>query len=124
MLGFLVGLLFGYTLGMDIVTTWDCNTLTSPIAMFILYTVAPLLYRLASSAYFNLSLLSSDFYGLLFGTQLHFKFPANNYLIEITGLFLFVRYAPPLMQLSYTSLCSTSNHTGSTSLHSPWFYWD
>jgi hypothetical protein len=37
------------------------------IAMFILYTVAPLLYRLASSAYFNLSLLSSDFYGLLFG---------------------------------------------------------
>ena len=38
--------------------------------MFILYTVAPLLYRLASSAYFNLSLLSSDFYGLLFGTYL------------------------------------------------------
>jgi solute carrier family 35 protein F1/2 len=35
--------------------------------MFTLYTVAPLLYRLASSAYFNLSLLSSDFYGLLFG---------------------------------------------------------
>ena len=37
--------------------------------MFVLYTVAPLLYRLASSAYFNLSLLSSDFYGLLFGMQ-------------------------------------------------------
>lgn len=37
--------------------------------MFILYTVAPMLYRLASSAYFNLSLLSSDFYGLLFGTR-------------------------------------------------------
>lgn len=36
-------------------------------AMFILYTVAPLLYRLASSTYYNLSLLSSDFYGLLFG---------------------------------------------------------
>ncbi len=49
---------------------FDCNTLTSSIAMFILYTVAPLLYRLASSAYFNLSLLSSDFYGLLFG--MHF----------------------------------------------------
>ena len=44
--------------------------------MFILYTVAPLLYRLASSAYFNLSLLSSDFYGLLFGMIPHliFKF--------------------------------------------------
>lgn len=35
--------------------------------MFILYTVAPLLYRMASSTYYNLSLLSSDFYGLLFG---------------------------------------------------------
>lgn len=38
-----------------------------PAAMLILYTVAPLLYRMASSAYYNLSLLSSDFYGLLFG---------------------------------------------------------
>ena len=35
--------------------------------MFILYTVAPILYRMASSAYYNLSLLSSDFYGLIFG---------------------------------------------------------
>lgn len=37
-------------------------------AMLILYTVAPMLYRLASAAFFNLSLLSSDFYGLLFGS--------------------------------------------------------
>jgi len=37
------------------------------VSMFILYTVAPILYRMASSAYYNLSLLSSDFYGLLFG---------------------------------------------------------
>jgi hypothetical protein len=35
--------------------------------MFILYTVAPLIYRTASSAYYNISLLTSDFYGLLFG---------------------------------------------------------
>lgn len=35
--------------------------------MFILYTVAPMLYRMASSTYYNLSLLSSDFWGLLFG---------------------------------------------------------
>ena len=55
----LVGLLVAYT-----------------AAMFILYTVAPILYRMASSAYYNLSLLSSDFYGLLF------------------GLFLFVRILP------------------------------
>ena len=58
-LGDLVGLLVAYT-----------------AAMFILYTVAPILYRMASSAYYNLSLLSSDFYGLLF------------------GLFLFVRILP------------------------------
>jgi solute carrier family 35, member F1/2 len=44
--------------------------------MFILYTVAPLLYRLASSAYFNISLLTSDFYGLLFGT-----YPISNFLL-------------------------------------------
>lgn len=36
-------------------------------AMFILYTTAPILYRLASSVFYNLSLLSSDFFGLLFG---------------------------------------------------------
>jgi solute carrier family 35, member F1/2 len=51
-------------------------------AMLILYTVAPLLYRMASSAYYNLSLLSSDFYGLLF------------------GLFLFVRPFPSLALLA------------------------
>ena len=35
--------------------------------MVILYTIAPVLYRMASSVYFNLSLLTADFYGLLFG---------------------------------------------------------
>ena len=40
-------------------------------AMLILYTVAPILYRMASSTYYNLSLLSSDFYGLLFGLFLY-----------------------------------------------------
>ena len=59
--------------------------------MYILYTVAPLraynvhirlvpddanrllVYRMASSAYYNLSLLSSDFYGLLFGLFLYVR---------------------------------------------------
>jgi len=61
--------------------------------MLILYTVAPILYRLASSAYFNLSLLSSDFYGLLFGTFLTLAFIWSmvvNSLIS-SGLFLYVR---------------------------------
>lgn len=46
--------------------------------MFILYTVAPLLYRMASSAYYNLSLLSSDFYGLLFGLFLFVRIPSRS----------------------------------------------
>ncbi|KAI6114979.1 hypothetical protein EDD16DRAFT_1098671 [Pisolithus croceorrhizus] len=35
-------------------------------ATFILYTAAPLLYRSASSPFYNISPLTSDFYGLLF----------------------------------------------------------
>jgi len=77
-----IGLLFGYT-----------------VAMFVLYTVAPLLYRLASSAYFNLSLLSSDFYGLLFGLFLfHFKpywlyFPS--FTVVILGLIVYFWHSTP-----------------------------
>ncbi|KAI9458146.1 DUF914-domain-containing protein [Lactarius psammicola] len=68
-------------------------------AMFILYTVAPLLYRLASSAYYNLSLLSSDFYGLLFGLFLfHFKpywlyFPS--FAVVILGLIVYFWHSTP-----------------------------
>jgi hypothetical protein len=61
--------------------------------MFILYTVAPLLYRMASSAYYNLSLLSSDFFGLLFGLFLfHYRpywlyFPA--FAVVLLGLVVY-----------------------------------
>ena len=51
--------------------------------MFILYTVAPILYRMASSAYYNLSLLSSDFYGLLFGLFLFVSSPSPHTLCHI-----------------------------------------
>jgi len=70
--------------------------------MFILYTVAPLLYRLASSAYFNLSLLSSDFFGLLFGLFLfHFRpywlyFPS--FIVVILGLIVYFWHATPEQQ--------------------------
>ncbi|KDR65717.1 hypothetical protein GALMADRAFT_260118 [Galerina marginata CBS 339.88] len=68
-------------------------------AMLILYTVAPLLYRMASSAYFNLSLLTSDFYGLLFGLFLfHYK-PYWLYFISfavvIAGLITYFWYSAP-----------------------------
>ncbi|KAI0641936.1 DUF914-domain-containing protein [Trametes meyenii] len=68
-------------------------------AMFILYTVAPILYRMASSAYYNLSLLSSDFYGLLFGLFLyHYSvywlyFPA--FAVVILGLIVYFWHATP-----------------------------
>jgi len=50
-------------------------------AMFILYTTAPLIYRAASSVYYNLSLLSSDFYGLLFGLGLYHYRPYWLYFV-------------------------------------------
>jgi solute carrier family 35 protein F1/2 len=68
-------------------------------AMIILYTVAPLLYRMASSAYYNLSLLSSDFYGLLFGLFLfHYQpfwlyFPA--FAVVLVGLIVYFWTATP-----------------------------
>ncbi|KAI0923834.1 hypothetical protein AcW1_006684 [Taiwanofungus camphoratus] len=61
--------------------TWDGATIGILIAytasMFILYTVAPILYRMASSAFYNISILSSDFYGLLFGLFLFVRVPCS-----------------------------------------------
>ncbi|KAF4569817.1 hypothetical protein EYR40_008797 [Pleurotus pulmonarius] len=68
-------------------------------AMLILYTVAPLLYRMASSAYYNLSLLSSDFYGLLFGLFLYHYSPYWLYFISfavvLVGLVIYFWHATP-----------------------------
>ncbi|KAF4610744.1 hypothetical protein D9613_006838 [Agrocybe pediades] len=68
-------------------------------AMVILYTVAPLLYRMASSAYFNLSLLSSDFYGLLFGLFLYHYRPYWLYFISfvviLAGLITYFWHSRP-----------------------------
>ncbi|KAG1814528.1 hypothetical protein EV424DRAFT_1541357 [Suillus variegatus] len=68
-------------------------------AMFILYTVAPLLYRMASSPFYNISLLTSDFYGLLFGLFLfHYSpywlyFPA--FCVVVVGLIIYFWHATP-----------------------------
>jgi hypothetical protein len=69
--------------------------------MFILYTVAPILYRMASSAYYNLSLLSSDFYGLIFGLGLFVR------TFSVTTVWI---------PTYFYSLLSITHHTGSTSL--------
>jgi len=68
-------------------------------AMFILYTVAPMLYRMASSTYYNLSLLSSDFWGLLFGLFLYHYHPYWLYFIAFTviivGLITYFWHSTP-----------------------------
>ncbi|CAE6401579.1 unnamed protein product [Rhizoctonia solani] len=80
--GGVIGLLFAYT-----------------IAMFILYTTAPLIYRAASSVYYNLSLLSSDFYGLLFGLGLYHYRPYWLYFVAfaviIFGLVAYFWHSTP-----------------------------
>ncbi|KAH6916086.1 DUF914 domain membrane protein [Coprinopsis sp. MPI-PUGE-AT-0042] len=68
-------------------------------AMLILYTVAPLIYRMASSAFFNLSLLSADFYGLLFGLFLYRYAPYWLYFIAfvviLSGLVVYFWHSTP-----------------------------
>lgn len=68
-------------------------------AMFILYTVAPLLYRMASSAYYNLSLLSSDWYGLIIGLGLYHYSPYWLYFIAfamiLVGLITYFWHSTP-----------------------------
>jgi solute carrier family 35 protein F1/2 len=82
---------------------WDGATLgllaAFTCSLIILYTVSPLLYRLASSAYFNLSLLSSDFYGLFFGLFLYHFRPFWLYFVAfavvIAGLITYFWSATP-----------------------------
>ncbi|CAK5273972.1 unnamed protein product [Mycena citricolor] len=88
--GATAGLIIAYTAG------------KSSLAMFILYTVAPLLYRMASSAYYNLSLLSSDWYGLIFGLGLYHYSPYWLYFIAfalvLVGLITYFWSSTPEQQ--------------------------
>jgi solute carrier family 35 protein F1/2 len=40
------------------------------ICMFVLYSLAPVMFRLGSAVLYNISILTSDFYGLIFGLGL------------------------------------------------------
>ncbi|KAF8552149.1 DUF914-domain-containing protein [Imleria badia] len=44
-----------------------CSYIPYTTAVFMFFSLAPLLFRTASSSYLNMSLLTSDFYGLIFG---------------------------------------------------------
>ncbi|KAG0197293.1 hypothetical protein BGX28_009222 [Mortierella sp. GBA30] len=76
----------GYIIGFD-------------IAMFMMYSVSPILFRLSSATFFNLSLLTSDFYGLLFGLFL-FNATINKiypiaYVLIILGIIIYNVCAAP-----------------------------
>ncbi|KAG6335254.1 hypothetical protein ID866_3829 [Astraeus odoratus] len=83
--------------------TWNTTTLAMlagySISVPIGYTLQMVFFRLASSPYFNMSLLTSDFYSLLFGLLLfHYK-PYWLYFIAftvvITGLIIYFCHARP-----------------------------
>lgn len=83
--------------------SWDAKVIgfifVYTASMYVLYTVAPILYRLASSTYFNLSILSSDFYGLCFGIGLYqlkpywLYFPA--FVVVLSGLVTYFWHTAP-----------------------------
>ncbi|KAF9905956.1 hypothetical protein BX616_000872 [Lobosporangium transversale] len=80
------GPIIGYIIGFD-------------IAMFLLYSVSPILLRLSSATFFNLSLLTSDFYGLLFGLFL-FSAKINElypiaYVLICLGIIIYNIYPAP-----------------------------
>ncbi|KAG0038544.1 hypothetical protein BGZ82_011662 [Podila clonocystis] len=76
----------GYIIGFD-------------IALFIMYSVSPILFRLSSATFFNLSLLTSDFYGLvfgifLFGAKINRLYPIA-YVLIIAGIIFYNVYPAP-----------------------------
>lgn len=68
-------------------------------AMLLLYSGAPVLFRLGSSVFYNLSILTSNFYGLCFGLGLYHYSPYFLYFIAyplvLVGLFVYFVVAKP-----------------------------
>ncbi|KAL1625584.1 hypothetical protein SLS56_007243 [Neofusicoccum ribis] len=63
------------------------------LVLFLFYSLAPLLFRLASAAFFNISLLTGNFWGVIIGIQVfhytvHWMYPIAFVLI-IVGLFVY-----------------------------------
>ncbi|KKK20305.1 hypothetical protein P175DRAFT_0533461 [Aspergillus ochraceoroseus IBT 24754] len=63
------------------------------IVLFIFYTLAPIMFRLSSATFFNISLLTMNFWGLIIGLKVfhysvHFLYPIAFVLI-IIGLFVY-----------------------------------
>ncbi|KAL0263207.1 hypothetical protein SLS55_002185 [Diplodia seriata] len=63
------------------------------LILFLFYSLAPLLFRLASAAFFNISLLTGNFWGVIIGIRVfhytvHWMYPIAFVLI-IVGLFVY-----------------------------------
>ena len=110
-------------------TTWDRQvvefTLGFDFTMVLLYSLAPFLFRWASAAFYNMSILTSDFYGLVFGIYLFdykvsYKyvfwrikaFVAFHYLVIICLCVRSIRYMlEHTLLLLLASLFTISAHT-------------
>ncbi len=65
------------------------------LLLSLFYTLAPLMFRLASAAFFNISLLTSNFWGVVigievFGLAIHFMYPIAFVLILVGLIVYFV----------------------------------
>jgi solute carrier family 35 protein F1/2 len=72
--------------------TWDGQVggwiVGYTLMLFIFYTVAPILFRMASAAFFNISLLTGNFWGVVIGVKvfhlhIHWMYPIAFVLIII-----------------------------------------
>ncbi|GAA5879819.1 hypothetical protein JCM16303_004192 [Sporobolomyces ruberrimus] len=83
--------------------TWNGTTIGCLIgyvcAMLFLYSLAPILFRLSSSPFYNLSILTSDFFGLLIGLRVFGYKPYFLYFIAfpivLVGLVVYFCAARP-----------------------------
>ncbi|CAI2173143.1 10497_t:CDS:2 [Funneliformis geosporum] len=73
-------------------STWDGKIIgiivAYSIAMFCLYTGAPILFKLASATFFNLSLLTSDFYSIIFAIFLFQSKLHHLHIVAFVGTML------------------------------------
>lgn len=63
------------------------------LVLFIFYTLAPILLRISSATFFNISLLTMNFWGLIIGIQVfhysvHFLYPIA-FVMIVLGLFVY-----------------------------------
>jgi len=79
--------------------TWDGQVagyiVGYTLCLFLFYTLAPLMFRLASAAFFNISLLTGNFWGVVigikvFGLTIYFLYPIAFVLIMIGLVVYFV----------------------------------